>query len=74
MAHIPVSMKVVLDVYLRKRKVLYSILLHFSFIVAKKDADVSCVGAGNILGVQRIFCPYFPKFVRKNFMRQTFSL
>jgi len=28
MAHIPVNMKVALDVYLRKRKVLCSMLLH----------------------------------------------
>jgi len=46
----------------------------YTFTAAKKDADVSGVGAGNFLGVQRIFCPYFPKFVRKTFMRQTFSL
>ena len=26
------------------------------------------VGAGNFLGVRRIFCPDFPKFARKNFL------
>jgi len=29
--------------------------------------------AGNVLGVQRIFCPNFPKFSRKT-LQQTFSL
>jgi len=45
----------------------------YTFTATKKDADVSSVGAGNLLGMQRIYCPYFPKFVRKTFMRQTFS-
>jgi len=45
----------------------------YTFTAAIKDADVSS-GAGIFFGVQRIFCPYFPKFVRKTFMRQTFSL
>jgi len=30
-------------------------------------------GVGNLWGVQTIFCPNYPKFARKIFMRQTFS-
>jgi len=32
------------------------------------------VGAGNFWGVQKIFFPNFPKFSRKTFMQQTFSI
>jgi len=50
MAHIPVSMKAALDVYLRKRKFFTQYCSIYTLTAAKKDADVSSVGAGNFLG------------------------
>jgi len=65
MARIPVSMKAALDVYLRKQKFFTQYCSIYTFTAAKKDVDVSIVGARNFFWVHRIFCPYFPKFVRK---------
>ena len=59
MAHIPVSMKAALDVYLRKRKFFTQYCSIYTFTVAKKDADVFSVGAGNFLWCKKYFAHIF---------------
>jgi len=54
MAHISVSMKAALDVYFRKRKFCIQYCSICTFTAAKKEADVSSVGAGNFLGCKGI--------------------
>ena len=65
MAHIPVSMKAALDVYLRKRKFFTQYCHIYTFTAAKKDADVSSVGAGNFLGCKGYFARIFPNLSEK---------
>ena len=65
MAHIPVSMKAALDDYLRKRKFFTQYCSIYTFTAAKKDADVSGVGAGKFLGCKRYFAHIFLNLSKK---------
>jgi len=59
MAHIPVSMKAALNVYVRKRKFFTQYCSVYAFTAAKKDADVPSVGDGNFLGCKGYFAHIF---------------
>ena len=72
MAYIPVRMKAALDVYLRKRKFFAQYCSIYIFTAAKKDADVSSVGAGNFLGCKGYFAHIFLNLSEKLSLQMLF--